>query len=281
MNDHDEAHLFDGPFYGEGDMSMGKSLRNQVEFELGEPLDTGFTAKILHGIDGASVGLVMAPSVNPVDAAVVRRLREQQEEAKKAELEAEVQQRLAWIKAFGEDIYEDGDVIRFTKMLGDRSYTYAAVKAGAYWYTTGIVTKPARRSWQGLLLFMISGDRPTLRFEVMEFRFTVGTEPQPRVRAEAGAKGQTLLDQREQIERNALADAGFLGEPLSMEAQDDLAELRAHLRYVHRNEAAGELTPIEALRQHAAEHFGPGGLRLHDHPTHLAPNATLHEGEPR
>lgn len=46
---------------------------------------------------------------------------------------------------------------------------------------------------------------------------------------------------------------------------EGLVALQAHLYQVHRNLAALDLTFAEAQDQHYHEHFGPGGLRLHEH----------------
>ena len=53
------------------------------------------------------------------------------------------------------------------------------------------------------------------------------------------------------------------------EHQDRVDALRLHLKAVHRNESALDLTNREAVEQHHAEHHGPGGLRNHDGPDQL------------
>lgn len=54
--------------------------------------------------------------------------------------------------------------------------------------------------------------------------------------------------------------------PLPAKNPTSLADdLRTHLRVVHKNEAADQLDEAEALDQHHHEHFGPGGLRNHEH----------------
>jgi hypothetical protein len=45
--------------------------------------------------------------------------------------------------------------------------------------------------------------------------------------------------------------------------------LRNHLRFVHHNYAAADLSDSEAREQHWDEHHGPGGLRNHSTPTQL------------
>lgn len=80
----------------------------------------------------------------------------------RARVERQQEQKLK----MGEDVFEDGDVIRWVKRfrnadgsLSQQSYTYAAVKAGGKWYTTGSLAKTGAahgRTWAGLLAFMIA-----------------------------------------------------------------------------------------------------------------------------
>jgi len=51
----------------------------------------------------------------------------------------------------------------------------------------------------------------------------------------------------------------------------DYDRLRAHLRVTHMNETASHLGDGEALDQHHHEHFGPGGLRNHEHVPEIPP----------
>lgn len=55
--------------------------------------------------------------------------------------------------------------------------------------------------------------------------------------------------------------------PYESDREQELEDetLQQHLFAVHRNEAALGLSNDEAVDQHSHEHFGPGGLRLHDH----------------
>lgn len=55
----------------------------------------------------------------------------------------------------------------------------------------------------------------------------------------------------------------------------DLKDFREHLLYVHKNEAAMNLTRSEAEDQHWHEHNGPGGLRLHSHTSSLKVSGEL------
>lgn len=61
-----------------------------------------------------------------------------------------------------EDIYQDGDVVWFTKRFGGEwtRYTYAAVKISTYWYITGSTEqrRPSPRSWEALLDFVGDGE---------------------------------------------------------------------------------------------------------------------------
>lgn len=56
-----------------------------------------------------------------------------------------------------------------------------------------------------------------------------------------------------------------------MTADERYDALRAHLGIVHHNLAAKTLDDREAVEQHMHEHYGPGGLRNHSHPSELEP----------
>lgn len=51
--------------------------------------------------------------------------------------------------------------------------------------------------------------------------------------------------------------------------QDRMDALRLHLKLVHHNESALNLTNKQAVEQHHDEHRGPGGLRNHNGPDFL------------
>jgi len=82
----------------------------------------------------------------------------------------------------GDDLYEEGTVIRFKKTmplarertLATREYTYAAIKADSRWWVTGNRGTSDGRSWDDLRLFMIEGKYPTTSFEVMQTAVVVG-----------------------------------------------------------------------------------------------------------
>jgi hypothetical protein len=69
-----------------------------------------------------------------------------------------VEEKLKVLATYGDDVYNDSDVIRFRKCFveGGDSYTYVAIKAGGRWYTTGR-TGPYRATWTELTLWMVSG----------------------------------------------------------------------------------------------------------------------------
>lgn len=58
---------------------------------------------------------------------------------------------------YPEDVYEDGEVIRFDKTFNDGlTYSYAAIKAEGLWYTTG-PSSPKGYSWEALLDWIFKG----------------------------------------------------------------------------------------------------------------------------
>ena len=102
-------------------------------------------------------------SVSTVDEQISRKLKERRDER-------EVAARLALVDAFGEDIYDPGDVITFEKKFSgtkDKSYTYAAIKApdGDTWFTTGHdCVMGTTFTWDRLIEFLVTGPYPVKSF---------------------------------------------------------------------------------------------------------------------
>ena len=103
----------------------------------------------------------------------------------------ELRKRVEIANRFGEDTYPEGQVIRFVKALpvprsvvvADgtmRDYTFAAIKVGPRWFLTQQkLGTQSPMTWPELVLFLVSGDQPTLSFEVLEPSRSVGTAPSP------------------------------------------------------------------------------------------------------
>jgi len=96
--------------------------------------------------------------------------------------DSELNARLAIAQRFGNDHYGEGTVIRFQKELPSRItrgnfelYTFAAIKANSRWYLTTQADRFKPMTWRELLLFLVSGDRPTTRFTQMTPLVGVGT----------------------------------------------------------------------------------------------------------
>jgi len=53
---------------------------------------------------------------------------------------------------YGSDA-EDGSVIRFTRMIRTRTYSYAAIRGGGYWYITGN-RSPQHLTWSELVRWL-------------------------------------------------------------------------------------------------------------------------------
>jgi hypothetical protein len=100
--------------------------------------------------------------VDDVDAAVLAHLTHRS-------YEAGVAAKLALVDSYGEDTYDDGAVIRFTKRLdgprGPQDYTYAAIKADNHWYTTGPYGR--KYTWLELLAWFVRGKHPVEGFETL------------------------------------------------------------------------------------------------------------------
>jgi hypothetical protein len=70
----------------------------------------------------------------------------------------------AALAGLGDDEFQNDDVIFFKHQFdeGGTVYSYAALKTGDAWYTTG--PRGARYTWDQLKLFMVSGPVPTTSF---------------------------------------------------------------------------------------------------------------------
>jgi hypothetical protein len=114
--------------------------------------------------------------IESVDALVAETLRQRTRERLQAE-------KLAAVDAYGEDKFAEGTVIKFVKTLPEAgakpegAYTYAAVKVGDLWYSTGPCG--TKRTWEGLVLWLLSGEHPTTSFEVLDGATTYPGTPAP------------------------------------------------------------------------------------------------------
>lgn len=71
---------------------------------------------------------------------------------------ARVEARIERIHRFGPDDFSDGEVLWFKKRFGGTAeYTYAVVKAGGSWYTSGPKGGGQPRTWSELVEFMSDG----------------------------------------------------------------------------------------------------------------------------
>jgi len=71
----------------------------------------------------------------------------------------EVDRRLAWIEAQGEDTYADGTIVRFEKKWNGKTYLYAAIRANNLWYATSGNGVATMMNWQDFLMWL-SEDNP-------------------------------------------------------------------------------------------------------------------------
>lgn len=107
-----------------------------------------------------------------MDRELRARLAEREAEAKTAAVEAEVQRRLDIMESFGEDIFDDGTVVRFVKTyaVGDeeKAYWFAAIKANDRWYVTStLIQQRAGKTWDEFKEFLVSGAQLTEYVTVM------------------------------------------------------------------------------------------------------------------
>jgi len=138
-------------------LSTSKSIMTDLEFlppytlkvkslQWSEVLDQ-FTRKV-------------TPQVQNADSIVQDKLRQKA-------LDAEVELKLRYVEDFGPDTYDEATVVRFTKSYDGSStpYMYAAIKIAGSWYTTG--PRGNRYTWNEFIAWLVSGDKPTLQFQLM------------------------------------------------------------------------------------------------------------------
>lgn len=104
----------------------------------------------------------MSERTDFVDAEVRRRIEEQKSQT-------EIELRLDMIKAYGEDVYDDGACFVFTKRftIGGTAYTYAVIKAtNDLWYTTGRMKHGV--DWLELITWLVSGQCPVAFGDLIE-----------------------------------------------------------------------------------------------------------------
>jgi hypothetical protein len=164
VNDRDEAQLFE---HDEGD-DMGYHDESSYPFD-----DATLTGRVYNRVQD-SIIVSCAEAKADLDAMMVlhsnatksadQALRERIETERK---EKELADKVAAYEAYGEDTFEDGEVIKFPKRFGtsDKTYVYAAIKANGKWYTTS--TTFASYTWEGLVLWLLSGSRPTTIDEII------------------------------------------------------------------------------------------------------------------
>jgi hypothetical protein len=117
------------------------------------------------GMHEASVTIEMATGgnmnyVQSSDELLRTRLRQKK-------IDEELARKEAMVADYGEDEYDDGQVIKFQKRFGDKTYTYAALKAHGGWYVTGETARSIRK-WEDLVLYLVGGDHPVSVEEIVD-----------------------------------------------------------------------------------------------------------------
>lgn len=84
--------------------------------------------------------------------------------------EAEVKRRVEIATAIGEDTYEVGTVFRWKRKFGEKTYSYAAIKAGnSQWFVTGQNQSSAfGYQWDDLVQWMVTGENVIEELEVVD-----------------------------------------------------------------------------------------------------------------
>jgi len=71
---------------------------------------------------------------------------------------ARLERRLELLKTFPEDDpFDDGDVIQFTRRLGNTNYSYVGLRHNSRWYLTGKLNKTPK-SWGDLVKMLTDGN---------------------------------------------------------------------------------------------------------------------------
>lgn len=100
-------------------------------------------------------------STNDIDRAVRARLRAEADAA-------EVDKRIAIARAYGQDDFGNGTVIRFEKRFAadGPAYTFVVLKVADKWYMTGAMFGGRAMTWRGLVEFLVSGLEPVQQYQV-------------------------------------------------------------------------------------------------------------------
>lgn len=121
--------------------------------------DTSFTLSFDGSRDDSLIAAIYGDLIAPKkESKPVSRLHDIQ--ARMAELEAEA----AAIGAYGADVYDEGDILKFKCEFDNRPgqvYTYAAIKGGGSWWLTGRTV--AAHSWDELVALWRRGHTRKVR----------------------------------------------------------------------------------------------------------------------
>lgn len=82
------------------------------------------------------------------------------EQQRKEEL---LERRLALVQSYGEDGFDDGQRLTFTKYFdstGDKPFRYVAIKCDGSWYVSS--RHEANMTWDEFVLWLTNGDRPVV-----------------------------------------------------------------------------------------------------------------------
>jgi hypothetical protein len=82
----------------------------------------------------------------------------------------------------GEDIFQEGAVLRFKKRFGEGTiaYTYATIKAAGKWYLSGPMHGQIGMTWDELIMWMIKGV-PVEEYEVLFSKYEIDRREAPRI----------------------------------------------------------------------------------------------------
>jgi hypothetical protein len=112
-----------------------------------------------------------------------------EKELQKRAKDKKVQEKLDLVDAFGADTFADKTVVRFDKRFNadEKTYSYVAIKAGGYWYTSG----GKCYTWEQFLSFLVAGDFPVT--SLIPMRDDDGVQESPFRDTEPGTASSPVL----------------------------------------------------------------------------------------
>jgi hypothetical protein len=159
--------LHDGNIYSDDPVDDGIDLGVMARYVTADPLSVSYadavnaerqrqrTEQLKRDIEIKVKAKEKSVSVEQTVEDIIREKQKQKE----------VDRRLAWIDAQGDDTYADGSIVRFEKKWkqNGKTYMYVAIRANNLWYATSGNSLATMMNWQDFLMWLSEDDpEPTL-----------------------------------------------------------------------------------------------------------------------